>query len=158
MAKIAGFEELDVFLTKTARGVLIKTKNDMGNVASAIGRVVVLTTPVGGGPLSPDDPHPGLARGNWQATLNLPASQATSVQDTSGAATVLRIANVARQITVDTSFHLVNRVPYIGLLDRGHSPQAPPGYIRAAVQAGFRVGQLKSAADRRNLLQLAGSR
>jgi len=144
MAKIAGFAELDVFLTRTARGVLVKTKNDMGVVANEIGRAIVPATPV----------DTGLARGNWQATLNIPATAPVTTLDPSGAATVLRIAAVARRMTVDNSFHLVNRVKYIGLLFDGHSAQAPAGAMAAAISAGAARGLLKINASRTSLLAL----
>src|SRR3990172_4458861 len=120
MAKVGGFEELEIFLSKTAKGILIKTKNDMGTVALEIGKAVVQATPV----------DTGRARANWQPSLNFPSSSPIDAFDPSGTSTPLKIAAVAKRMTVDNSFHLTNRVPYIGLLDRGHSSQAPPGFIK----------------------------
>lgn len=39
--------------------------------------------------------------------------------------------------------YLSNNVPYIGLLDAGYSPQAPPGFVQAAIdQATSRARRL----------------
>ena len=40
-------------------------------------------------------------------------------------------------------FYLVNNVPYIGVLDQGHSQQAPAGFVQAAIDRSIRGAGLR---------------
>ena len=106
---------------------------------------VVLMTPV----------DEGRARGNWQPTVNVPASGELEVFDKTGAVTLGKIE--AMQIRAGDVFMLTNCLPYIGDLEfggypvpvkrgtyvkgvgyvvkseGGYSKQAPAGMVRVTV-------------------------
>lgn len=80
----------------------------------------------------------GLARGNWRPSLNFPVQDPTSLPDPTGAAAAERIRSVARQYRIGDTVYVVNRVPYIGQLNAGSSPQALPGFVEAEVDEAVR--------------------
>ncbi len=106
-------------------GVVVAT------VGSTIGQAVVIGPPGTGSPVKT-----GFTRGNWRPSLNAPAEGPLAFLDPSGAATVAKIRAVASRYRPGDVLFIVNHTPYIGLLNRGHSPQAPAGYIQAAVRFG----------------------
>ncbi len=77
----------------------------------------------------------GLARGNWRPSLNVPVQSPTSLPDPTGSGAQERIRSVARQYRLGDTVWIVNRVPYIGRLNAGSSPQAPAGFVQAEVRA-----------------------
>lgn len=91
---------------------------------------VVLSTPV----------DTGRARGNWQTTLNAPATAEVERLDPSGASA---ISDGTGTINGAPQFPLIciaNNLPYIGALNYGkppgkqHSKQAPLQFVELAVQ------------------------
>lgn len=134
---MAGFRELSFFLEGQARDVERRAAGIMRHVAVEVAREVIPATPV----------DTGLARGNWQATLNIPASQPTPRLDPGAVSAIQQADQVARSLQVRDTFYLVNRVPYISLLNAGWSVQAPPGYIQDAVDTGLRKGIARSRAQ-----------
>lgn len=80
----------------------------------------------------------GLARGNWRPSLNVPVQDPTSLPDPSGDGAAERIRSVARQYRIGDTVYVVNRVPYIGALNAGSSPQAPPNFVETEVDAAVR--------------------
>lgn len=133
---MAGFRQLSVAMELQAARVERDVAGVMRLVSVEITREVVPATPV----------KTGLARGNWQATLNIPASQATPRLDPSAIAAVQQAEQVARALQVRDTFYLVNRVPYISALAAGFSVQAPAGYINVAVDRGVRRGMALARA------------
>ncbi|MEM6902249.1 MAG: hypothetical protein AAF556_03300 [Pseudomonadota bacterium] len=77
----------------------------------------------------------GTARGNWQPTLNQPATEVletTQVQNAQAdaTATAFEMGDVA---------FISNNTAYIGKLNEGSSRQAPAGFVERAAQAGADV-------------------
>lgn len=89
-----------------------------------IGEEVVPATPV----------DTGFARGNWRPSLDVPAALPVTRTDPTGASTVSQIAVVSRQYRIGNTIYITNNAPYIESLNQGSSPQAPAGFVRAAVQ------------------------
>lgn len=83
---------------------------------------VVLKTPV----------DTGRARGNWQASLNVPSTVPTEETDKQGAATIAA-AQAAVGGATGNVFWLSNNLPYIERLEYGHSKQAPQGMVRLTI-------------------------
>jgi hypothetical protein len=99
----------------------------VADVAKSIGEELVPTTPV----------KTGLARGNWRPSLRVPVSAATSLADPTGRATIARIASVGNQYRLGETMFITNHLPYIRSLNAGSSPQAPAGFVEAAVERGL---------------------
>jgi len=90
-------------------------------------RLVVQRTPV----------DSGRARGNWQLTVNVPASGETGKFDTSsnlsGGGSTEDISALSQLKLGDVIF-LTNNVPYIVRLERGWSKQAPKGMLTVSIR------------------------
>lgn len=71
----------------------------------------------------------GRARGNWQCAIGDIPDGVLEVDDKSGAVTMSKASAVIAQVKAGDVVYLVNNVPYIGPLERGHSTQAPNGMI-----------------------------
>src|SRR5678815_1202861 len=74
----------------------------------------------------------GWARANWVPSLrdrDEPAGSRGSVETSSQSRGMVDAATAKIGDTV----YINNNVPYIGELNRGHSPQAPPGYVDAII-------------------------
>lgn len=100
----------------------------MEDLITFIGIAVVITTPV----------DTGFARANWRPSLNIAAPTPVSFLDPTGSATIARIETVAKRWRIGDTAFLTNRAPYIGKLNQGSSPQAPAGFVEAAVTEGTR--------------------
>lgn len=76
----------------------------------------------------------GRARGNWQATINTPATGSTEDTDKQGGATISAASNAVSQ-AVGNVFYITNNLPYIYRLEfEGWSKQAPSGWVRTAIE------------------------
>ena len=98
---------------------------------------VVLGTPV----------DTGRARGNWQFSEGRPATGELNTFDKTGLGTM---ANAATEIAAakvgGPDWFLSNNVPYILMLEFGHSKQAPAGFARiAAARFGQNVERAAQA-------------
>lgn len=114
-----------------SRQVEVGTVRFVRSVVTEIGRILVPATPV----------RTGFARGNWRPSLNAPAPVPVQQLDATGAATIARIEETARRFSLGDTFFLVNRTPYIVPLNRGSSPQAPPGFVEDSVRRGFQAAR-----------------
>lgn len=132
---VAGLDALDARLRRVTDRLGRAVEAYVADIGEKIGEELVPATPV----------DTGLARGNWRPSLNAPAAIPVSFLDLTGDATVARIASVARQYVLGDTLYIVNRVPYITLLNAGSSPQAPANFVQAAVKKGLR----RAAAARR---------
>lgn len=103
-------------LTAFVSGTEKKVERTIRAVKLELFRSVILDTPV----------DTGRARGNWQATLDSPATEETENESMSVA-----LAGVAANLgkVNDVSF-LANNLPYIEELEDGSSKQAPAGMVR----------------------------
>jgi hypothetical protein len=70
----------------------------------------------------------GRARGGWQVGINEEPSGDTPL-DRSGNLTMARGEAQILSASIGDSINIVNRVPYIEALERGHSQQAPRGMV-----------------------------
>ena len=104
--------QLNAFVSGTEK----KIERTVRAVKLELFRSVILDTPV----------DTGRARGNWQATLNSPATEEIENESMSVA-----LAGVAANLgkVNDVSF-LANNLPYIEELEDGSSKQAPAGMVR----------------------------
>ena len=101
--------------------------------------LVVDGTPVGNPDTWKRKPPPGYvggrARGNWQVTLNAPATSFLQRKDKTGDRTKEAGAKVLQRIRrLSEIVYISNNLPYIEALDLDqHSPQAPDGIIKPAI-------------------------
>ncbi len=89
----------------------------------------------------------GWARANWIPTVGQTrVFPSGSRKDVTNAAQDAGVADVAANYTLDRgTVYISNSVPYIGLLNLGHSPQASPGFVqRAILEAVAQVEKPKS--------------
>jgi len=127
---------------------------DIQRVAVAILSSVVVATPVGNPTLwqnptsAPEGYVGGHARRNWQVSLGAtiqgvrgvegrgPGKNAASQESlAAGRAQIERVKPSTRRIVIQ------NNVPYIGLLNDGHSTQAPTSFIETAVMVGRNIAR-----------------
>lgn len=111
-------------------------------VALSVDSTVVMGTPV----------DTGRARSNWQVEIGKPARGTVEAYapgkegSTGGQNAQIALALGAGVIATykgGESIHLTNNLPYIAALNRGHSAQAPSGFVETAVLDG--VAQVKGA-------------
>ncbi len=82
----------------------------------------------------------GFARSNWKASVGSAApSTVGSRERVSHGAPYRSIARLRAWRPKAGRIFIENHTPYIGPLNRGHSPQAAPGFIEATIE---RVGAL----------------
>lgn len=87
-------------------------------------RRVIMRTPV----------DTGRARGNWQATINNPASGTLNTQDQGGQSTLAE-AMPMTEAAPGNVYYLTNNLPYVGpRLEYGWSDQAPQGIVRITLR------------------------
>ena len=72
----------------------------------------------------------GRAKGNWQPTINSPASGTTNDL---GEVSIGKTGSVAAKLKLGDTFYLVNNLPYIKRLNDGWSDQAPAGFVDSTV-------------------------
>ncbi len=71
----------------------------------------------------------GRARGNWQATINNPATGPVTGVDTAGNSTLAEAAPIT-EVAPGNVYYLTNNLPYAERLEFGWSQQAPSGMVR----------------------------
>ena len=77
----------------------------------------------------------GRARGNWQVTLGDRPRLGIKGTDADGGRTVQRGAEVIGRAGLGESIWIHNNLPYIGVLERGSSTQAPHWMLRVALNS-----------------------
>ena len=78
--------------------------------------------------LSPVDT--GRFRGNWQLTIDAPATASLDNYDKEGHETVATLVADAQSLTFGQTAYIVNNLIYAIPLEYGHSPQALSGMVR----------------------------
>lgn len=78
--------------------------------------------------LSPVDT--GRFRGNWQMTIDAPASASLDNYDKEGHETIARLVSDAQALTFGQTAYIVNNLIYAVSLEYGHSRQALTGMVR----------------------------
>ncbi len=134
---MATLRQIEIKLDSLSRRLDVGVSTLIRPIAVGIGRALARATPV----------DTGFALGNWRPAINAPATVPVSILDPSGESTVAKIETIAKRFRAGDSFFIVNNAPYITALDRGHSPQAPPGFIADSVRRGEKAGM---AAFRRS--------
>lgn len=131
-----------------AEGMHLSAGTLTAEIGEAIGAALVLGTPRGGPPASPNDPHPGLAKANWVASVGAPdfswRSHTRTENDAIAAIQVMAHRHVRFFVDAEIPFIIANggdKVPYLGLLNDGSSRQAPAGFVKRAVLVGVVVAQ-----------------
>lgn len=84
-----------------------------------LSRLVIRRTPV----------DTGRLRGNWQTSLNAPASAARYSGNPEGEA-----SKESARAKIGDRLILTNNLPYAGRIERGSSRQAPKGMVRVTVR------------------------
>lgn len=84
--------------------------------------------------LSPVDT--GRFKGNWQFTVEAPATASLDNYDKEGHDTVARLVADVQHLTFGQTAYLVNNLVYSIPLEYGHSSQAPTGMLRITIN-GF---------------------
>ena len=114
---------------------------------------VIKKTPVGNTSLWKTSYPPkgyvgGQLRGNWQTTLDVPASNAISrsQKGTSGGATQETISG-SSGYSLDQSIFLTNNLPYAERINDGWSRQAPAKFVETSV---LRFNGIVEAIARKN--------
>lgn len=115
-----------------AQGVELNSGSALQDALGTALVVLVRSTPVGGPPTSPKDPHPGLARSNWQIARG--SARAIAPAASEGEAIARGLA-IIRSFRADEDAIISNPVPYINRLNDGSSTQAPAGFVNAAISA-----------------------
>lgn len=98
-----------------------------GNMDKTVQHAVVLTSQ---GTILNSPVKTGRFRSNWQFGRVVPPSGTLSSLDTSGAATIARIAGQVTSLKAGGEVWLVNNLPYAKRLEYGWSTQAPAGVVR----------------------------
>lgn len=78
--------------------------------------------------LSPVDT--GRFRGNWQFTVDAPASASLDNYDPDGHETIAKLVAEVQHLSYGQTAYLVNNLIYAIPLEYGHSDQAPKGMVR----------------------------
>jgi hypothetical protein len=87
----------------------------------------------------------GRARANWQASIDVPAEGTIEKDDKAGGSTVRKGQSSVKQAT-GRVWWLTNNLPYIYRLEfEGHSPQAPQGWVRSAIERAKTFARRASA-------------
>lgn len=91
----------------------------------------------------------GTFKGNWQATIDKPATGTLDTQDKDGSATVSKAnAVIATFTAAKKSMLLTNNLPYAQRLADGHSKLRPKGWIDR-ITAGFQAAVDKVAKEQK---------
>ena len=78
--------------------------------------------------LSPVDT--GRFKGNWQFTVDSPATSSLDNYDKDGHRTIAELVGSVQVLTFGQTAYLVNNLIYAIALEYGHSQQAPAGMVR----------------------------
>jgi len=121
----------------TRRGQAVE-RNATAYVKKAAGLIiedVVTNTPI----------DKGTAKSNWQAAVNeraqgiIPAyvpGEHGSTAESNNNITISKAKEAIAKYRHGGTIHLTNNLPYIGILNDGHSDQAPAGFIQLALLRG----------------------
>lgn len=130
---------------KIGRAMREKLSQMLSDVMIAAADSVTRATPV----------DTGHAMSNWILSTGAPyAAVAGSRESVSFSEQAAGIAKVQRyDIGRDGKIYLRNNVHYLQYLDRGHSQQAPRGFVTIALQQGVRLAPHGSKGRVRTLLR-----
>ena len=72
----------------------------------------------------------GRFRGNWQFSIDSPATEELDRIDPSGSEAIAALLTQVQALTIGQTAYIVNNLPYAVPLEYGHSTQAPKGMVR----------------------------
>lgn len=135
------FQEVAANIRLMANNVEVNVPRLIRQVALAIDQVLIVSTPV----------DTGRARGNWQVSINSPKAGLVGGVPLSNKTDSIGVPGASGQFAIESaiqatqgfeggSIYIVNNLPYIvgpGTLNDGHSKQASPGFIQAAILEGI---------------------
>jgi hypothetical protein len=75
----------------------------------------------------------GRFRANWQIAIGSIPSGTLELKDKTGQATISKVTAKALHLKAGDTITLVNNLPYAGVLEYGHSQQAPAGMVRISI-------------------------
>ncbi|MBF8692355.1 hypothetical protein [Pseudomonas fulva] len=75
----------------------------------------------------------GRFRGNWQFSIDSPATEELDRIDPSGSETIAALLSQVQALTIGQTAYIVNNLPYAIPLEYGHSTQAPAGMVRVTL-------------------------
>jgi len=81
----------------------------------------------------------GRAARNWVASIRQPITSTLPAPANQGEAgqAIAEAAGVLKQVKPGDVIFIQNNLEYIQALNNGHSPQAPPGFVEAEIQAAL---------------------
>jgi len=120
-----------------------KTERNVDDVKQAVALdlfgKVIKATPVGNPSIWKSKPPKGYTggrlRGNWQASVNTPATGVLDAKDKNGNATIGKMTAVIESQKGDGVLWLSNNLPYAYRVEYGWSTQAPSGMVRTTIAA-----------------------
>lgn len=131
-------------MVKRARSLDQNMQQAFRETAAAALTEVVLSTPVD---MSPDAKHSGQARGGWTVGVGSRPSGPSlgSKLDPQGNSTLNEGFVEIRQVNHSgQTIYIINDVPYISLLNKGSSQQAPAGFVDKALMRARATFRLRS--------------
>lgn len=81
----------------------------------------------------------GRFRGNWQFSIDSPATEELDRIDPSGSEAITALITQVQALTIGQTAYIVNNLPYAIPLEYGHSTQAPAGMVRVTLANFQRV-------------------
>lgn len=75
----------------------------------------------------------GRFRGNWQFSIDSPATEELDRIDPSGSEAITALITQVQALTIGQTAYIVNNLPYAIPLEYGHSTQAPAGMVRVTL-------------------------
>jgi len=75
----------------------------------------------------------GRFRGNWQFSIDSPATEELERIDPSGSEAITALISQVQALTIGQTAYIVNNLPYAIPLEYGHSTQAPAGMVRVTL-------------------------
>ena len=124
---------------KAAEAKIIKaSEKAIRAVAVEMFGEIISRTPVGNPAIWQSNNIPkgytgGRLRGNWQATLNKPASGDLNRIDKAGSYALNDVYRTSTQFKLDDSIFLTNNLPYAVAIEDGHSTQRPSGMVKTTI-------------------------
>lgn len=123
--------EFGIRINVRAEEALRSSQLFLMEIVTGVGRALVQNTPV----------RTGQARGNYLAAINSPRHDMILGGTSSEQEAFNRsIRPILGLIKPDDTIFIRNNLWYIGDLNRGKSPQAPPGFLQKSVASGLAKG------------------
>ncbi|WP_217190675.1 hypothetical protein [Pseudomonas shirazica] len=91
----------------------------------------------------------GRFRGNWQFSIDTPASGELDRIDPSGSESIAELMAQVQALSIGQTAYIVNNLPYAIPLEYGHSAQSPSGMVRVTMANFQRI--VKEAMERNQL-------